>query len=427
MRSVQDLFATSFRVQGRDDLEATYGSVTAAAFRWAWRGPGSPPDLATEPTGSRPEINGYRMSWTEWSVADRFERACEVILRHPDPQVAGREWRTAVDICRKSDCIGLTLRVAREAVELRVTPAALTTLRRPGLVPGLLNSYPCLAGSLQVTARPTTIHVAGVSEFIDDVLRDQGRALPVVVLAPPSGHPTDVDPGGLADELAGLAHVGGLGGHLAWRRFCETIGEGLYVPPGGVRLYWPGFGGTKDRLHHRYWTRRGLTALREPFARLLFNILARISVHAVPPDPLLPELRRAASEARLRALTAAGHSQDELVELYDTENRELAARVEELEARVENQARALATHQENYAAIAGAMERADEPSAEDEDGAPGADGSDGSPTTWPAFVELLPVLESGAFVITPEARDTFRHSPRPRRPGLRKTARSGWT
>jgi hypothetical protein len=38
------------------------------------------------------------MRWTRLSVDRRSERALEVTLRHPGPQVAGREWRTVVDL-----------------------------------------------------------------------------------------------------------------------------------------------------------------------------------------------------------------------------------------------------------------------------------------------------------------------------------------
>jgi hypothetical protein len=136
---VQDLFATSFRISG-DDLEELYSEVALAVSCWASRrAADEPPDVLQAP-GDREVAAGYRLRWVPHAVRGRSERAVEVTLRHPDPQVSGREWRTAVDVCRRDDAVEVTIRVAREAIELRMTPAALTTLRRPALVPELLRA-----------------------------------------------------------------------------------------------------------------------------------------------------------------------------------------------------------------------------------------------------------------------------------------------
>lgn len=404
---MQDLYATSFQIAGADVSEL-YAAVALATTRWAWRGTGAPPEPLAEPAGERDAGNGYRMGWAELAAPGRIERALTVALRHPDPQVEGREWRTVVDVCRRETSLAATFRVAREAVELRMTPAALTTLRRPGLVRDLLNSHSCSAGGLAVTALAAAIHVSAVDDFVEDVLRKADRALPVVVVAPTTGRPSAPDPVKLADELAGLAHVVHLGGHLAWRRFREAVGDQLFVPPGGARIYWPGFGTEGDKLHHRYWTHSGIEALSLPFHRMLFALLTRVSVHAVPLDPLPSKLRHAAAEARLKELATAGRSDAELLELYAKENEELGRRVEKLEALTSEQERELRIHKQNYAAMATAGLLDDDEQGESE-------ALDGealfAPKSWPDFVENLDALERPAFVITPNARDRCNPSP----------------
>lgn len=392
-----------------EDLASTYASAADRIARWAWRGPGSHPDILEEPSGHRPEVNGYRLSWTEFAPDDRSERALEVVLRHPDPQVAGREWRSVVDLCLTKSCVSATFRVSREAIELRMTPAAVTTLRRPGIVAELLNTDPCTAGDLDVTATAAPLHVTGVEDFVSDRLRSAGRALPVVVVAPPVGGRDDPDPARVADELAGLAHVVTLGGHLAMRRFQNAVGDFYRVPPGGLRLFWPGFGEESDRLRHRYWTRRAIVEDSAPIHRTLFALLSRVSVHAVPRDPLPTELRRVVAEQRVRKLVAEGHSDAELLEVYAAENDELRQKVAELEAMLLDHAAELAAHRKNWEAISGASYVEEDTTEQDALEAE----SEFEPQSWTEFADYLPALETDAFVITPRAKEACNPSPYP--------------
>jgi hypothetical protein len=170
-----------------------------------------------------------------------------------------------------------------------------------------------------VSAAPSIVHVDGVRNFVTDVLRRQDRVLPVVAISPASGSThLPADPTRLANELAGLAHVVVLGGYLAWERFRDTVGQPMTVPVGGVRLYWPGFGTTGDDLRHRFWTRHRIAEETVPLQRVIGGLLARVSVHAVPLDPLPRELRRRVAEVQRRA-AAESQDLDELVALLEQE------------------------------------------------------------------------------------------------------------
>jgi hypothetical protein len=400
---MQDLFASSFAVSS-GDIDQLFVDVAATVSSWAARRTQEAPPDVLDGSGERDVGPGYHMQWLPLAVPGRTEQALEVILRHPDPQVEGREWRTVVDVCRRDESIGVTIRVSREAIELRMTPAALTTLRRPALVPQLLNTYRCSAGGLDLSAEPSQIHVTGISDFIDGVLGNPDRALPVVVVAPHSALPSAPDLRKVTDELAGLAHVAGFGGHLAWLRFREEIGGGLFVPPGGARIYWPGFGGREDQLIHRYWTARGIAALREPFDRALFATLTRISVHAVPRDPLPAELRRTAAEWQLRELRAAGRSDAELLELFADENETLGSRVEALEAQVAELERELAIHRQNYAAMSTALTASADDEADEQEILNEA--SHDEVDSMADLVDSLQLIESPSFLATSAARES---------------------
>jgi hypothetical protein len=315
-----------------------------------------------------------------------------------------------IDISRVSDHVGVTVRLAREAVEFRMVPAALASLRRPGLIPELLNGFPCTAGGFDLTATASSVHVTGVEDFVNDFLRSPGRVLPVVVISPPSERPGERSPDKVADELAGLAHVFSLGGHLAMRRFQEVAGDNFRIPPGGLRLFWPGFGDRDDQLRHRYWTSRALSDDPVFAERMLFGMLSRVSVHAVPRDPLPAELRHILAEQRLHDLAAEGRSDAELLALYSEEREQLAEEVKELRALAQDQAREIAAHEQNWEALTGSGYT----TGEREEQAAELDAETAfSPESWREFAEYLPLLETSAFAITPRAKEGCDPSPYP--------------
>jgi hypothetical protein len=397
---MQDLYATTFQVAG-EDLGSLYRAIGSEVVQWGWRGAGPAPDLKQEPAGDRDAPNGYGLAWNEFGTTDGDDRALEAVLRHPDPLVTTREWRSVVDVCLRRARLSVTVRVGRTAIELQMTPASIE-LRRPGLVPQLLNTFPCSAGGIDLTARPVRLHVSGVEDFVSDLLRSEKRALPAVLIGPGVDEPV-VDATKVADQLAGLAHVAVLPGHLAWTRFREAVGDAYRVPFAGVRLYWPGFGNQGDKLRHRYWTQAALEADQSPIQSVLFKILSRVSVHAVPLDPLTSELRREMADERLRQLQAEGRSDAELLEHYAEENDRLIERLQELETLTADQGAELAAHRQNWAALATTLPESLEP--EDDEL---AEEAAFEPKTWSEFADHLPVLETNAFVVTARAQEDCR-------------------
>jgi hypothetical protein len=401
---MQDLYATSFAIASADP-EATFQRVAEEVARWAWRGAGEPPELIG--TGAAPRVGDYELLWAHHSVPDRSDRALEVTLRHPDPDVPERVWRTAIDLTY-TDSLRFTARITRHAVELRLVPATIGRLRRPGVVPALLNGFSCAAGDLDLVATCPSIHVSAIEEFVESILKARARVLPVVVLAPFGIVQPPFDPARVADEVAGLAHVVQLGGHLAWGRFRELVGADFRVPSGGARIYWPGFGQPTDDLRHRFWTARWLSDSPQPLHRQLFELLARISVHAVPLDPSTRRLRELALQRHYEGLRESGRSAEELVEYLEDENQSLLTSNQKLEADLERLTGELETHRANYAAIAAAT------AAEAEAESP-LDEADSSldVSSWSEFVEYLPLLENEAFVLTTRAKEMCDPSPYP--------------
>ena len=266
-----------------------------------------------------------RIVWERHSVPDQPDPALEVTLRHPDPDVPERVWRT-LSISPAPTSIRLTARITRHAAELRTHPRddrpAAKTWRRPRPSRRLL-----LQGRRIRHHRHLPISPRLGDRGVRRTCPQGGRAY-----APRRRARAFAAPGAcfkpirVADEVAGLAHVAQLGGHLASTRFREIVGAEYRVPSGGARIYWPGFGQPTDDLRHRFWTARWLSDSPQPLHRSLFELLARISVHAVPLDPSVRRLRDAALQRHYEDLRESGRSADELVEYLEDENKSLLRR-----------------------------------------------------------------------------------------------------
>ena len=403
---MQDLYASTFRLP-----HAGFESAAEQVARWAHRTEGEAPDVLAERQGSR--ANGrYKFTWQQHQ--DEEAQAVEVLLRHADDRLPGVEWRTAVDLSTDGEHATFTLRLAREARELLLAPAPIT-LRRPGLVPDLLRLFDCSVGDVPLRAVPQPLQADDISAAVADLLTHPGRRLPVVVLATPPGHEHPlVDPVRVASELAGLAHVCWLTGHLAWRRLSEELDDRTaIVPPGGARLYWPGFGQPDDRLRHPFWTRAVLQKEGDDWWRTRFSTLSRLSVVSVPRDARTRELRSRELERRRAELEAAAGAGGEamvngFIEEFDAleaERDDLRGQVQELRDTVVQQEQELEGHRANYAAGVGAP-----PSTTSQ---PEITARDLEPSSWDEFAEALPLLTGDSFALTEHALSQVPGNPYP--------------
>jgi hypothetical protein len=394
---VQDLFAASFRIGG-ENADAIFAAVARLVAKWAWRGDDSPPDVLADLQGEA-ESAGYRLRWDRLEVPEATaDRLLTIELRHADDNHPTLEWRTSLDLEQEGDAVRITVAIAREATDLRLAPAYLQ-LRRPSLIPRLLARFPCSVGGVPLRGSPLRLAVKDVSDFVDETLRSHSRRLPVLVVAPPSAAtPGAIDPKATADAVAGLAHVVVLAGHLAWKRFNEAV-EREFVPPGGARLFWPGYGQGEDRQRHPMWSSRRLQSLRLPFSESVFLLLTRISVVRVPRTRLRTRLRLAVEEQRRLELASRARASADFAELLEVhqdledERDGLLAERGQLQRQVDDLERALRRQEANWAVVNSAIAAQDEDqSALDE------------PADWAEFHELIDALETDFFVVTPRAK-----------------------
>lgn len=399
---MQDLFATRLEI-ATEEPDQAFASVAADVASWACRGDGDQPDFLAERQG-RHEANGSTTTWRFYEVEDHPNAVIQVAMNHADETHAGLQWLSSIDIVRTSESVRVSMRIARLATEMRIAPATLD-LHPPRLVTTLLRHHACTCGDgIPLAPVARSLQPGGVLNFVREVLTAPARRLPVVVLSPPPGRDSpEANPEQVARELAGLAHVYVLSGHLASERLTEALGAGRRVPRGGARMYWPGLGATGQSVRHPHWTRRALRHRpgRRPFSRFVFGMLAPLSVLRVPPDPAVWEVRATDARRRRRELEertadeAIGDALEDLERVADLE-RELEAARHELEEKNE----LLLRHEENWATLGtGSPEEAGTDEVEGNGGEPLP------PTSWDEVIELCEILEdSGAFVLTDNAR-----------------------
>lgn len=290
---MRDIYATTMQlvhIAGGDAFEV----ACERAIEWAWRIDAAPPDLAEQAAGTLPEDaqpDETVVSW--WSVIEGPARALELRLRHPDSTEETLTWLATITISDIEGATRATVRLERGASVHILRPWNLE-LRAPALVLDFMRT-PLLAyaGSLELSANPRALSSSEVGDFVADVLKADGRALPVLVVSS-SVHQPFVEL--LARALGGLAQVVRAEDHATDTSLSEVLGgSGYVVPRGGLRLYWPGFGSEAEPRRHPYWTSAEIRQGRErgrSVVKRLMNLLAPISTGRVPTDPGVLRARR---------------------------------------------------------------------------------------------------------------------------------------
>jgi hypothetical protein len=370
---MQNVYATALDITPTD--EAGFATVASKALAWATRTPEGSLDPLTSGDFSGGEAR--TTSWTVLGEATGGPQAIRITLEHPDGRHRGITWRASLDIVGNGGCIRVTVRLLRGSTDVFVAPAPITDLRAPGIVGTLLRQFDCRLGGLPVTGEAQLLYAGDVDEFIDKVIASNERRLPVVVLSrPPGASGLQENANRIAARLAGIAHVAALSGWLADQRAFDRLQPDQWVPHGGVRIFWPGFGDGK--LRNPFWTRARLQQMDSPIEDIAFSLISRTASVGVPEDPIVRNLRRqqfAPSDDGLIPFSE--------VEMLLKENDELR----------EDKARLIAelqTAHENLQSIQNATATEESSPAE----------LSSAPTTWDEFADLLPSRAHPGIVFT---------------------------
>jgi regulator of replication initiation timing len=357
------------------------------------------------------DADGRRLSWNTLEVAGSggASRLWTIEVCSPLGGAPGSEFVCAVAVSQADGRVGLHVNLGRRAPDAIVAPAPVEFVDRPRFVPAVLSAVQCRYGPVEpVSASPMSVRASEINKVLE-CLDAADRRLPVLVVS--STHAASPEARfarGVADRLAGLAHVVLLETWLALDALNARYA--LAVPSGGARLFWPVSAGAR---RHPWWGAQQLRDSRD-VSNQLFTMISRLSVVANARDRLADAVRRAEREAatragleRVEAAVAVGDLERAVVELrnqLEGERRQIVDLLEMNEL-LEEENSGLKQYKENFEAITSyqASVEAEEPPSE-------------TITISPDFRELWPALEgesAGSLVFTDHAKDVWINSQYP--------------
>jgi hypothetical protein len=295
---MRDVYAVLLTLDG--DPGGSFATAVRQTLAWSVGKYGEtvPPDEHHQ--GSLQPTAGVAIDWS--TLVHPIDPAAVWTLRwtHPHEDEPGLQWSSRVQVGYDHGGSWFSLRIAIQPVSVRVRPIRFRVYR-PNLVPRLLREPGASADGRHLSAKCWPLDRSAVPELADLLLSDS-RTLPVVVVTRPSDADEPlIDPDGLANRLAGLAHVAFLRTRDSTFALTNSLGSELSVFEGAIRLYWPGFTSHADRSEHPLWfadTIRRLESEGRPLTDRLFDTIHRIALFRLPSPTLQREIRRALDEQR---------------------------------------------------------------------------------------------------------------------------------
>ena len=330
------IYRASFELSGTRTAVQLADEIARDCFNWALdpkrNGLGNSHTVPTraETVERRVIGNGYEIEALNVSVDSSVAWGMRFSNLDEDPQV---RWITEVSVyspeakrCQFS-CSVFLARSGDDYAPIRRHTS------RPRIVRDVLMKFSG-KGGFPLHATPVGFN-AGNAELFAEFLQSPHRTHPILFLSPADeGHSSPLDAKKIADFLAGVAHVIVTDDRDATWRLEELIPHQLNCYAGAARLYWPGFQVSDSQFNHPLWLFAQIDAMGSHatgrFGQTILNRVSNVAVfnlhdHFLTWDRLQEVTRRRAiAEAR-----AAGRSEEMLV-LFEEDNRLLTAQVTDL-------------------------------------------------------------------------------------------------
>ena len=228
----------------------------AAIWEWAAAG------LDAPRAWTEGELTDGRCHVDALHAAGNTRELYRTVVHRPDEWEPSTLWRTTVDVVHSPHKIEVGVVAEQDLLD----PAATTMPLQPPLMELLrtLAQRGACAGSHKVSAgAQAVVGTEGVARFIDTVLLDPERTMPVLLFTAVKEHdgvfmPESTDPSLVARELCGLAHVYVLPRVEDTHKMTKRLGQ-LSAYDGAMRLYWPQFRMTDRTTRHPLLLRTRLT------------------------------------------------------------------------------------------------------------------------------------------------------------------------
>ena len=233
-------------------------------------------------------------------------------------------WVEDVGVVRREDNVNDVEISVANGLEHDVIKPVQSNISRPGLVPLLINNFPCFS-DYGLSTKPRVVTENNVDRVID-MIYDAQRKLPLIFAS--AGIADDsplIDVGLTAKMLSGLAHVFHSADHKVTLQTRDSLGRDMGCWNGAVRIYWPSVNSGSG--FHKYWNgekirevctnKRGVED-KKRFSAMLFELVAGYSVSG---NSLisLEDIARMQLNKRIAVLREAGNYQ-ELALAYADEN-----------------------------------------------------------------------------------------------------------
>lgn len=251
--------------RGSDVPDVASGAAQAI---WEWAVAG----LDAPPTWTEGDITSGRCHVSAVSSSGSARTLYRTVLNRPDEWDPTMAWQTTIDLV-EGQTVELGVSVDQEVQDPSVLPVPL----QPALVT-LLRGFAARgawAGTQRVSGGAhAVVGTEGTAHFVESVLMDRGRTLPVLLFTAIKEHdgvfmPEGTDPSRVAQELCGLAHVYLMPRVEDTHKLTKRLGL-LSAYDGAVRLYWPNFDPADRPPRHPLHLRARLTT------SMILSIIRRI-------------------------------------------------------------------------------------------------------------------------------------------------------
>ncbi|MFN2582995.1 MAG: hypothetical protein ABR498_09680 [Candidatus Dormibacteria bacterium] len=340
-------------------------AMAAAQATWQWATREFEDAPATWHEG---EITSGELRVQAVHASDGARTLYRTTLHRPDLWDMSLVWRTTVDVVQAPDCVELGVAVEQDLRHHGIAPSPL----QPPLLQLLqsLIARGAMAGSQPVTAdAQAVVGTDSVAHFIERVLLDSERRLPVLLFTAVKEHdgeytPPGTDPALVARELCGLAHVYLLPRAEDTHKLTKRL-HLLSAYDGAIRIYWPSFRLNDPPPRHPLHLRTRLNVSSVP--AIMRRIVEAGARAYRPPDgvnALLALRRREQQRARIAELVDAEPDADRRVEAVTAElmqaideNVRLAQENETLRDELERSSRRLEDHEREISGVPQSTER----------------------------------------------------------------------
>lgn len=274
---------------------------------------------------------------------------------YPDENGRNLLWSSRIELAEVQDLTEFSFQLHLDSTQYVIAPVGFT-LKKPRVIDSMLRQFNCTCGDTRLSNEPREVSASGIAEFVERV-ESRTRRLPIILVSrTASSEDFLIDPGQLAEQLAGIAETYYLADKWAGFALSNSIGEPYRCFNGAVRIYWPDFDPARSPFSPIYLPNK-IDQFDGRLDKVLFRQLAGISAFRYATGPVITdalEMLDTERRSELEALKAAARDRgdlEELLALADQEAVQLSEQNRRLQKEIESLKRGLELAQENFRVI----------------------------------------------------------------------------